>query len=112
MGGAYYEGGEYYDPITEEFIVKAPEGHDCFDNTGFIDTLSRTGKDSGGLCPPGGWSFYSSDNRKLTNGVASFGVGITMRLGFLEMNWVFAKRTNFSETLGPWRSAFYIGNKF
>ena len=29
------------------------------------------------------------------------------------MNWVFARRTNFSsDNDGRWRSAFYIGNKF
>ncbi|TDI31684.1 MAG: hypothetical protein E2P03_07595 [Acidobacteria bacterium] len=101
IGGAYYEGGEWYDPIEEVFIAKIPKGQDRCSATGFMDTFQRCRE---------GWEF--SKGGELQNGVASFGVGLNMRLGFLELNWVFAKQTNFSETIGPWRSAFYIGNKF
>ncbi|MCZ6599628.1 MAG: hypothetical protein O7A07_02185, partial [Acidobacteria bacterium] len=103
VGGAYYEGGEWYDPIEEIFISKVPKGDTRCAETGFIDTFQRCRE---------GFSFYNSKDGELQNGVASFGVGLNFRLGFLELNWVFAKQTNFSETIGPWRSAFYIGNKF
>jgi len=107
VGGAYYQGGEWFDPVAQEFIAKVPLGDDRCASTGFISTSDTTGNP----CREK-WSFYNSKDSELQNGVASFGVGLTMRLGFLEMNWVFAKRTNFSETIGPWRSAFYIGTKF
>ena len=50
---------------------------------------------------------------RLENGLAAYGVGLNFRLGFLELNWVFAQRTRFGGDSGDrWRSAFYIGNKF
>jgi hypothetical protein len=106
IGGAYYRGGEWYDHEDEVFVFKnqdpnPPAG--C--TTGFVDSFQRCRDE---------WEFWNSDENRLENGVASYGLGLNVRLGFLELNWVFAKRTKFGGYDGEdkWRSAFYIGNKF
>ena len=103
IGGAYFRGGEWLDSVDNVFVAKVPEGDDRCSETGFIDDFQRCRE---------GWNFWDSREDRLANGVASFGVGVNFRLGILELNWVFAKRTDLSGTRGPWKSAFYIGNKF
>ena len=82
---------------TNFFIYKDPTDP----SGGFTDGV-RTGLP--------GWNCFNDDD-DLENCVASYGLGLNFRLGFMELNWVFSQRIN-SDTDDRWRSAFYIGNKF
>ncbi len=101
VGGAYFEGGEWFDQETGLFVFKNP--NPAPGDPEFTDAFGT---------PREAWDFWDSKENRLNNGVASFGAGINIRLGFLELNWVFSRRTDFSQTDNDWRSSFYIGNKF
>ncbi|HKY31153.1 MAG TPA: hypothetical protein VJV23_01365 [Candidatus Polarisedimenticolia bacterium] len=44
------------------------------------------------------FKFYDSDENRLRDGRASYGLGFSFRLGYLDLNWTFAKRLPFTET--------------
>ena len=50
---------------------------------------------------------------RLEDGVASFGYGITVRMFGLDVNWDFAKRWDFENTLSSgYETSFWIGQRF
>jgi len=55
---------------------------------------------------------WDGDNNRLADAVASYGYGITVRFGFLDLNWDFAKRTDLKDSEGGFRSTFWIGTRF
>jgi outer membrane protein assembly factor BamA len=106
IGGGYFEGGEWFDQDSGLFVFKNPA---------FVDdmTTPNPGRYTDAFGNPRqAWDFWDSKENRLNNGVAAFGIGVNVRLGFLELNWVFSRRTNFSDTDKDWSSTFYIGNKF
>jgi Tol biopolymer transport system component len=54
---------------------------------------------------------YSSDEGRLKNAIASYGYGFTIRFIGLDLNWDFAKETDFKKSNG-YRTAFWIGSRF
>jgi len=59
------------------------------------------------------WQCYDSDASALNDCVGSYGWGISLRLFGLEVNWDFARRWNFSETLSDgFETSFWIGPRF
>ncbi len=44
------------------------------------------------------FDFYDSEENRLQDGRASYGFGFNFRLGFLELNWTFARRLPYAET--------------
>jgi outer membrane protein assembly factor BamA len=57
------------------------------------------------------FQFYSSDEGRLKNAIASYGWGFTVQFIGLDLNWDFAKETDF-KTTGNFRTAFWIGTRF
>ena len=56
---------------------------------------------------------YNSEESALEDCVSSYGWGLSFRLFSLELNWDFAKRWNFSETLSNgFETSFWIGPRF
>lgn len=105
IGGAYYRGGAWLDPLALEYRIPGEE-------------YSPSGGNCGSALPPadcrdGAYDFWDSEENVLRDGAASYGLGFNLNFGIFELNWVFARRTNFSsDNDGHWRSAFYIGHKF
>ena len=56
------------------------------------------------------YKFY--ENGRLKDGVASVGYGLSFNFLGLELHWDFAKRTNFKESNGKFRTEFWIGDTF
>jgi hypothetical protein len=52
------------------------------------------------------------EDGRLTDGVASYGFGISLRLFGMPMHWDFIKRWDFKETLGSTEVDFWIGTQF
>jgi outer membrane protein assembly factor BamA len=62
---------------------------------------------------PEGFRCYSSENSTLEDCVASYGWGVSFRLFGMDLNWDFARRWNFSETLSDgFETSFWIGPRF
>lgn len=60
-----------------------------------------------------GFRCYSSEDSALVDCLSSYGWGLSFRLFGLELNWDFAKRWNFSETLSDgFETSFWIGPRF
>jgi Tol biopolymer transport system component len=59
----------------------------------------------------GFYKFYDSDEKRLVDGIAAYGAGITVRFLGLDLNWDLAKRWDFKETLDT-RTSFWIGTRF
>src|SRR5215210_1792612 len=57
------------------------------------------------------YKFYNSDENRLQNGIAAYGVGVTVRFLGLDLNWDVAKRWDFKEILDT-RTSFWIGTRF
>jgi Tol biopolymer transport system component len=57
------------------------------------------------------FQFYDSDAGKLKNAIASYGWGFTVQFIGLDLNWDFAKETDFKNT-GGFRTSFWIGTRF
>jgi hypothetical protein len=55
---------------------------------------------------------WDSDESRLADAQASYGYGITVQFGFLDLNWDFAKRTDLKDTLGDFATSFWIGTRF
>ncbi|MCZ6726276.1 MAG: hypothetical protein O7A98_02855, partial [Acidobacteria bacterium] len=60
----------------------------------------------------GGFNFYDEDNDSLQDGVASYGYGLSTRLFGLDVNWDFAKRTDFDSSASDFETSFWIGARF
>lgn len=59
------------------------------------------------------FQFYNSQEDRLEDAIAAFGYGFTFRLFGLQLNWDFAKRWNFQNTLDEgYRTSFWIGSRF
>lgn len=59
------------------------------------------------------FDFWDSENDRLEDAVSSYGFGVTTRLWGLDLNWSFAKRWNFDETLSDGlETSFWIGPRF
>jgi hypothetical protein len=59
-----------------------------------------------------GFRFYNGDEKRLEDAVASYGFGITVRLFGLDVNWDFAKRWDFDQTLSSFETSFWVGRRF
>ncbi len=60
-----------------------------------------------------GFRCYNSEESALQDCVSSYGWGLSFRLFGLELNWNFAKRWDFSETLSDsFETSFWIGPRF
>ena len=106
IGGAYYKGGLWLDPLALEYRIPG----EAYSPSGGIGCGSAFPPPD---CRDGAYDFWDSEENVLRDGAASYGLGFSLNFGIFEMNWVFARRTNFSsDNDGRWRSAFYIGNKF
>ncbi len=55
---------------------------------------------------------WDSDNNRLQDAVAAYGYGFTLRLGGLDLNFDFAKRTDLKDSSGGFESSFWIGRRF
>ena len=56
---------------------------------------------------------YDGDESALQDCLSSYGWGLSFRLFGMELNWDFAKRWNFSETLSSgFETSFWIGPRF
>ncbi|MFQ5720769.1 MAG: BamA/TamA family outer membrane protein, partial [Acidobacteriota bacterium] len=96
VGGGYFAGGAHVDPITQVASFRDP-------STGkFVDSFGN---------PASKFDCFDSVENDFKDCLATVGVGFNFRLGFLELNWVFAQRIDANDD-GRWHSFFYIGNKF
>lgn len=60
-----------------------------------------------------GFRFWNSDERRLADGVSSYGWGLTVQFGGLDLNWDFAQRWDFKDSIGGgFRTSFWIGTSF
>ncbi len=57
------------------------------------------------------FKFYNSDTKRLEDGVASYGIGITARILGLDFNWDFARRWDFKQSSDV-ETEFWIGTRF
>ena len=57
------------------------------------------------------FTFYDSDLKRLVDGVAAYGFGISIRFMGLSLNWDFAKRWDF-ESSSDSQTTFWIGSRF
>lgn len=67
--------------------------------------------DIGGAKLPGQPYTFRKDGR-LVDGVASVGYGLSFNFLGLELHWDFAKRTDLKQSLGGYRTEFWIGETF
>lgn len=58
------------------------------------------------------FQFYDSNTNRLKDGLAAYGWGITARFLGLELNWDFAKQWDFKDSIGGFRTSFWIGSRF
>jgi len=58
------------------------------------------------------FEFWNSDENRLEDGIATYGWGFTVRFLGLDLNWDFAKRWDFNNTLAGFQTTFYIGTRF
>lgn len=59
-----------------------------------------------------GQRFQFADNRRLKNGVASLGYGLSFDFLGLQMHWEFARRFDGKHSVGPMKTDFWIGQSF
>lgn len=83
----------------------------------FLDVGAIYYDDLGRLLPEGGselgdFEFWNSDENRLEDGIAAYGVGFTIRFLGLDLNWDIGKRWDFKDTLGDWETTFYIARSF
>ena len=57
------------------------------------------------------FEFYNSDESRLEDGIAAYGYGITVQFLGLDLNWDFARRTDFKDA-ERYRTTFWIGTRF
>ncbi len=67
--------------------------------------------DIGGAKLPG-QPYTFRKNGRLVNGVASMGYGLSFNFLGLELHWDFAKRTDLKQSIGGYRTEFWIGETF
>ena len=67
--------------------------------------------DIGGAKLPG-QPYTFRKNGRLVNGVASMGYGLSFDFLGLELHWDFAKRTDLKQSIGGYRTEFWIGETF
>ncbi len=60
----------------------------------------------------GSFDFYDEDLDRLQDGVASYGYGFTINLLGVDVNFDFAKRTDFETSDSSYESSFWIGPRF
>lgn len=74
----------------------------------------------------GSFDFWNSDERRLEDGISSYGWGVTVDFGGLDLNWDFAQQWNLDESCGRaetggaclpelddgFRTSFWIGGRF
>ena len=58
------------------------------------------------------WECWDSDNDKLNDCLASYGVGISVNMFGMPFNWAFSRRWDFESTLTSWETSFWIGARF
>lgn len=57
------------------------------------------------------FEFYNSDTKRLQDGIAAYGWGLTVRFLGFDLNWDFAQRWDFKDKLEN-RTSFWIGTRF
>ncbi len=58
------------------------------------------------------FTLWNSAENRLEDARAAYGYGISVNFGGLQLNWDFAKRTNFQDSEKGYRSSFWIGTRF
>ncbi|HZF09542.1 MAG TPA: BamA/TamA family outer membrane protein [Thermoanaerobaculia bacterium] len=58
------------------------------------------------------FQYYDSDTKRLKDGVAAYGWGITTQLLGLDVNWDFARQWDLKQQLSGYRTDFWIGTRF
>jgi len=60
----------------------------------------------------GGFDFWDEDNDSLQDGIASYGYGLSVNFMGMDLNWDFAKRTNFERSDSDFKTSFWVGRRF
>lgn len=58
------------------------------------------------------FNFWNDDDGRLEDGLSSYGFGVSAFLFGLPVNWEFAKRWDFKDAEGGFRTGFWIGYRF
>ena len=58
------------------------------------------------------FDFWNSEENRLEDGIAVYGIGFTVRFLGLDLNWDFGKRWDGKETLTGYDTTFFIGARF
>ena len=59
------------------------------------------------------FDFWNSDESRLEDALSSYGFGFTLNFSGLDLNWDFAKRWDFKESIGDgFETSFWIGTQF
>jgi len=58
------------------------------------------------------FNFYNNDENRLEDGLSSYGFGVSAFMFGLPVNWDFAKRWDFKDAEGGFRTGFWIGYRF
>ncbi|HKV12811.1 MAG TPA: hypothetical protein VJ725_32000, partial [Thermoanaerobaculia bacterium] len=103
---AFFANIEYRFPLidviaTPVFVFQGVRGNLFFDVGGaWYDDLEE-------------FDFYDSDEGRLVDAVASYGFGLTVRFVGLDLNWDFARVTQFADDEeGGFETSFWIGTRF
>jgi outer membrane protein assembly factor BamA len=57
------------------------------------------------------FDFYNSDTKRLEDGIAAYGWGVTVKFLGFDLNWDFAQRWDLKDKLDK-RTSFWIGTRF
>ncbi|MCL4838363.1 MAG: PD40 domain-containing protein [Thermoanaerobaculia bacterium] len=59
------------------------------------------------------FDFWDSDEKRLEDGLSAYGWGFTVRFGGVDLNWDFAQRWDFKDSIDDgFRTSFWIGTSF
>jgi Tol biopolymer transport system component len=84
----------------------------------FLDVAAVYYDDFGRFVPEGAFledpdfDFWNSDENRLEDGVAVYGLGFTIRFLGLDLNWDIGKRWDGKDTISDFETTFYIGARF
>jgi hypothetical protein len=78
----------------------------------WFDELGAVRQDENGRTFLADFEFWDSDNNRLQDGIAVYGVGFTVNFLGLDLNWDLSKRWDGKDTLSDARTTFYIGARF
>ena len=59
-----------------------------------------------------GFRFWNGDENRLQDAVSAYGYGISVHFLGLQLNWDVAKQWDFKDSLGGYRTSFWVGTRF